>query len=92
MLHILTSDKSFQTNLPAWPSPLPQHLRLTTILVSLFPAIPARFFSAFSKKGSVMIYTRIFCTSHDLFFIFQDAKDQSVEQQCCLTTAMLVPQ
>jgi len=30
--------------------------------------------SAFSGKGSVMIYTRISYTSHDLFFIFQDAK------------------
>jgi len=48
--------------------------------------------SAFSKKSSMMIYTRIFCTSHELFFIFQVAKDQSVEQQCCLTTAMLVLQ
>jgi hypothetical protein len=34
--------------------------------------------SAFSRKGSVVIYTRISYTSHDLFFIFQDEKDQFV--------------
>lgn len=56
-----------------------------------FSSHTSKVFSPFSRRGSMMIYTRGFCTSHDLFFIFQDAKDQSILQQCCLTTAMLVP-